>query len=441
MPTFCTVKRALAAFVIDGPDEGFEPDRIRVQGQVTFTPVLGKGDAVTMVEDGEPVTVVPHPIEARINDGQIMHRGRVGVDLLAGGPQMNPPQLVWKATFANLQSGGTPFSLRPVQFVAKPGGSVDLTLVAPAANVPNGVSRGPGGAALTDILVDGSELVVIVTDEDGERELTRLPLDDIVRAEADAAAGLAAQGVKDDLAAELGDAAESASDANASAQAAAQSASDAAGSAQSAHDDAELTADDRRQTGEDRAQAFTHRQSAGSSASNAADSRDAAAQSASAAAQSASDAGDAETAAKEHSDQAAIEADRAEAAADGVDAAVDSAAQNAAAAAADGVRDEFTGLRDSAEGHAQAAGDAASTATSAAGSAAAGVRAELSDIASAVAEDAEAAGESAATATGAATAASNEADRAAAQIRMFQVVNELPDPMEDGVIYAVRKDA
>ncbi|MGO1991611.1 MAG: hypothetical protein ACTH2Y_07265 [Corynebacterium sp.] len=193
MAEFCTVKRAVAAYVVDGPDDDTDPDRLPVQGQLTLTPVLGGGDAVTMVEDGAHVTVVPRPIDARISDGVILHRGREGVRLLAGGDQMNPPRLVWKATFANMQAGGWSFKLSPIVFEVVPGGEVDLSLVAPVANVPEGITRGPAGTSLHDIVPEGGELVVTVSDEAGVRELRRIPLDDVVRAEADAAAHAAAE--------------------------------------------------------------------------------------------------------------------------------------------------------------------------------------------------------------------------------------------------------
>ncbi|MGP9720083.1 hypothetical protein [Corynebacterium sp. AOP40-4SA-5] len=193
MAEFCTVKRAVAAYVVDGPDDDTDPDRLPVQGQLTLTPVLGGGDAVTMVEDGAHVTVVPRPIDARISDGVILHRGREGVRLLAGGDQMNPPRLVWKATFANMQAGGWSFKLSPIVFEVVPGGEVDLSLVAPVANVPEGITRGPAGTSLHDIVPEGGELVVTVSDEAGVRELRRIPLDDVVRAEADAAANAAAE--------------------------------------------------------------------------------------------------------------------------------------------------------------------------------------------------------------------------------------------------------
>ena len=312
MAEFCMVKRAMHAFQVDGPDEDADPDLVMVQGKITFTPLLGKGDVITMVEDGQPVSVVPRPITARVSNGLIMHRGREGVRLLAGGTQMRPEQIRYRASFSEMQAGGWAFTVRNVDFVAKPGGEVDLTLVGPVANMPDGNNRGPMGAGITDVHVDGSELVVIVTDEDGSRELSRLPLDDIVRSEADAAAKVAADAVRDDLAATLGDAGESAAAADASAKAAATSARESADSAtaaagsasdavtaqKAASDAAEKTAADRVQTGADRVATGEYR---------------------TAAAQSATTAEGAASTATSEADRATTEADRAQAAADSVD--------------------------------------------------------------------------------------------------------------------------
>lgn len=325
MAEFCTVKRALHAYQVDGPDEDADPDMVMVQGKITFTPLLGKGDVITMVEDGQPVSVVPRPITARVSNGVIMHRGREGVRLLAGGVQMRPEQIRYRASFSEMQAGGWAFTVRNVDFVAKPGGEVDLTLVGPVANMPDGNNRGPMGAGITDVHVDGSELVVIVTDEDGSRELSRLPLDDVVRAEADAAAKVAADAVRDDLAATLGDAGESAAAADASAKAAAASAKGSADSATaaagSASDAGTAKADAETAQGKveaaqgkaeeaaaaaasDRLAAGAARDAAQSARSAAEDARDAAASSASSAA---SDADRAEAAA-ELSDGAAVKA-------------------------------------------------------------------------------------------------------------------------------------
>ncbi|AEK36236.1 hypothetical protein CVAR_0884 [Corynebacterium variabile DSM 44702] len=229
MVEFCTIKRALAAYRADGADDGTDPDKVAVQGKVTLTPVLSTG-AVTMYEDGALVTVPLQSMEARIQNGKVRYRGAEGIRVVAGGQGMNPKTIVYKATFTEMQAGGWSFKLPAIQFEAVPGGEVDLTLVAPAPNAPDGVVRGPAGTSISDVLVEGTDLVVMVTDESGTRELSRLPLDDVVRAEAQAAA----QSVKDELAAELGDASESASKAKAEADRATEQASAASGSADAA---------------------------------------------------------------------------------------------------------------------------------------------------------------------------------------------------------------
>lgn len=145
MAEYTLVKRAVAAYHLDGPDDNDEPDRKPVNGRVTFTPLLKKGEAVSMVEDGHPVTIMPLPIEVSISDGTIFHRGIEGVKLLAGGVEMDPPVLTWRATFSHMQSDGVGFTLAPVVFDAVPGGEVDLTLAAPSVGAPAGSIRGPQG--------------------------------------------------------------------------------------------------------------------------------------------------------------------------------------------------------------------------------------------------------------------------------------------------------
>ena len=307
MVEFCTIKRALAAYRADGADDDTDPDRVAVQGKVTLTPVLSTG-AVTMYEDGALVTVPLQSMEARIQNGKVRYRGAEGIRVVAGGQGMNPETIVYKATFSEMQAGGWSFKLPAIQFEAVPGGEVDLTLVAPAPNAPDGIVRGPAGTSISDVLVEGTDLVVMVTDESGTRELSRLPLDDVVRAEAEAVG----QAVKDELAAELGDASESASKAKAEADRATGQASAAAGSADAARADATATAADRVKTtadvsatAADRVQTGQDRTATGQARSQTWASADKAAASA--------------TTATTEAGRAKNEADRAQAAADSVD--------------------------------------------------------------------------------------------------------------------------
>ena len=307
MAEFCTIKRALAAYRADGADDDTDPDKVAVQGKVTLTPVLSTG-AVTMYEDGALVTVPLQSMEARIQNGKVRYRGAEGIRVVAGGQGMNPETIVYKATFSEMQAGGWSFKLPSIQFEAVPGGEVDLTLVAPAPNAPDGVVRGPAGTSISDVLVEGTDLVVMVTDESGTRELSRLPLDDVVAAEAQAAA----QSVKDELAGELGDASESASKAKAEADRATGQASAAAGSADAARADAVATAADRVKTTADATATAADR------VATAAD-RTATGQARSQTWAAADKAAGSATTATTQADRAKSEADRAHAAADSVD--------------------------------------------------------------------------------------------------------------------------
>ena len=208
---FTLVRRAISLAVIDGPDAGDNPDILQAQGSVLFEPVIKKGDSIQVQTRDGSETYALAPIECPINDGIISHRGQDGVKLPAGGEAANPSLIRWKATFSRMQAGGKSFTLAPVIFDAIPGGEIDLTMVAPVAGAPEGVVRGPRGTSLESIIVDGSELVFTAVDDAGSFEIARIPLDEMVRAEADAAAAAAVDGVETVLAATV-DAANAARD-------------------------------------------------------------------------------------------------------------------------------------------------------------------------------------------------------------------------------------
>ena len=142
---YTTVKRAVRAVHVDGPDDDRAPEIVQVHGEVTFYPVMGEGEGVQVETAEGPVTVVLTPITVRISDGLIMHRGGVGVQLFAGGEGAVPSLIRWRAVFRGLQSQGVPLKLRDVVFDAAPGSEVDLTAVAPLANLPEPIVRGPRG--------------------------------------------------------------------------------------------------------------------------------------------------------------------------------------------------------------------------------------------------------------------------------------------------------
>lgn len=220
---YTRVKRAVSAVVIDGADSDANPDFVKVNGNVTFTPLLKAGDVVQYAGPKGPESLVLAPIECRISDGIIMHRGQEGVYLAAGGEGVQPDVIQWKAEFSHMQANGWAFTLKPVMFDAVPGGEVDLTLVSPIAGASEPIVRGPAGVGLKSITVEGSELVVTVTSEAGTYVMTRIPLEDVVRAEADQAVASVQAAIK----ADVDKAVESAAAAKESEDVAAKSASDA----------------------------------------------------------------------------------------------------------------------------------------------------------------------------------------------------------------------
>ena len=193
---YTRVRRAVSAVVIDSWDKDRDPEHIKVNGRVTFTPLLKAGDVVQWAGPNGPESLVLAPIECRISDGIIMHRGGEGIYLAAGGKGCEPSLIQWKAEFSGMQAGGWAFKLKPVMFDAVPDGEVDLTMVAPVAGASEPIVRGPAGTGIDKIFVKGSELVITARSEAGTFEMARIPLEDVVKAEAAAAAKSAANSAK-----------------------------------------------------------------------------------------------------------------------------------------------------------------------------------------------------------------------------------------------------
>lgn len=190
---YTRVRRAVSAVVIDSWDEDRDPEHIKVNGRVTFTPLLKDGDVVQWAGPKGPESLVLAPIECRISDGIIMHRGGEGIYLAAGGEGCEPSLIQWKATFSSMQAGGWAFKLKPVMFDAVPDGEVDLTMVAPVAGASEPIVRGPAGTGIDKIRVEKGELVITARSEAGTFEMARIPLEDVVKAEAKTAAELASK--------------------------------------------------------------------------------------------------------------------------------------------------------------------------------------------------------------------------------------------------------
>lgn len=372
---YTRVRRAVSAVVIDSWDEDRNPEHIKVSGNVTFTPLLKDGDVVQWAGPNGPESLVLAPIQCRISDGIIMHRGGEGVYLAAGGKGCEPDLIQWKATFSNMQAGGWAFKLKPVMFDAVPDGEVDLTMVAPVAGASEPIVRGPAGTGIDNIKVDGAELVITARSEAGVFEMARIPLEDVVKAEAAAAAKSAADSVRTEFTT-------AASNASASAKSAATSTQTATTKAREATTQA--------------ANAKTSASSAKTSETNAANSASAAAKSAWQAAGSATTATTSAQTATSKAGEATTQAAN---------------AANSAGAA----KTSETNALSSANAAKSSASSAATSETNAASSASAAKSSasSASSSASKAATSERNAGESATTAATSASSAKSDADRAA----------------------------
>lgn len=137
---YCLIKQNLASLVADSSDDSDRyPDVAQISGQVTFTPTTPQGQTYKIKgEDGELYTVPVTAITARIEDGKIMHEGKEGVYVFAGGEASNPKRVVYRASYSGLRAGsrGGAIALNAVTFEAVPGGEIDLTTVTPVSGTP-----------------------------------------------------------------------------------------------------------------------------------------------------------------------------------------------------------------------------------------------------------------------------------------------------------------
>lgn len=378
---YTRVRRAVSAVVIDSWDEDRNPEHIKVNGNVTFRPLLNDGDVVQWAGPNGPESLVLAPIQCRISDGIIMHRGGEGVYLAAGGKGCEPDLIQWKAEFSSMQAGGWSFKLKPVMFDAVPDGEVDLTMVAPVAGASEPIVRGPAGTGIDNIKVDGAELVITARSEAGVFEMARIPLEDVVKAEADAAAKSAADNVRSEFTTAATSAKDSATAAAESAKAATAKAGEASTQATNAKTSATAA-----KTSETNAAS-----SASSAATNAAKAEGSATTASTSAQTATSKAGEATTQAVNAANSAGAAKTSETNALSSANAAKSS--ESSAAASESSAKDSATAAKDSASSASSSASNAATSEGNAA-------------------KSASAAASSASQASGSAASAKQEADRA-----------------------------
>lgn len=361
---YTRVRRAVSAVVIDSWDEDRNPEHIKVNGNVTFTPLLNDGDVVQWAGPNGPESLVLAPIQCRISDGIIMHRGGEGVYLAAGGKGCEPDLIQWKAEFSSMQAGGWAFKLKPVMFDAVPDGEVDLTMVAPVAGASEPIVRGPAGTGIDNIKVDGAELVIIARSEAGVFEMARIPLEDVVKAEADAAAKSAADNVRTEFNTAATSAKDSATAAAASAKTATTKAGEATTQAANAKTSASAAKTSETNAANSASAAATNAAKAEGSATTAATSAQTATSKANEANTQAANAANSAGAAKTSETNALLSANAAKNSESSA-----KTSENNAASSASGAKSSASAASSSASNAATSEGNAAKSASAAAGSA------------------------------------------------------------------------
>lgn len=155
MVEFCLVTHRMGAFIEDSDaDLDRKPDYMAINGQVTLTPRMARGDAVLVTDDDGVRTVPVMPIVASIVNGVLTHEGEPGVYVFAGGPNSNPEKIVYTVTYSALTAGKHKIALRSTSFEAIPGGEVDLAgLIPVAGTIGAGITRGEPGESPR--IVDG----------------------------------------------------------------------------------------------------------------------------------------------------------------------------------------------------------------------------------------------------------------------------------------------
>lgn len=130
--SFFTVTGKLVKATLDSADGDTDPDSVALQGQVTFSPEIGKrlsngtlagGGRITVASATPPLIVVVDPVPVVLDVN-----GAFSVKLLApDDPDISPSGWSWTCTFA--LTGAT---IKAFSFTGEAGSTVDLATVVPA---------------------------------------------------------------------------------------------------------------------------------------------------------------------------------------------------------------------------------------------------------------------------------------------------------------------
>ena len=115
-----------------------------ITGKVRFTPLLGSGDS-WQVNEGE-FTVPAISVTADITDGVLTYDGKPGIDLFAAGADSTPGRVIYRVDYQSVKSDGHLARMKSFNFVAVPGGEVNLAEVMPVAGDDGQTEPVVGGA-------------------------------------------------------------------------------------------------------------------------------------------------------------------------------------------------------------------------------------------------------------------------------------------------------
>lgn len=185
MPKFRTLTGQFAAYIQDGPDPDITPDRLPMDGTVTFTPVY-TGGVIAFPKLVPPEFARPETIRAKIVGGETFVEVASGTE---ESPTLQPLSLMvtvddeatqtwsWRAEFSNMRvfGGNGELSIPAWSFRVPDGsGPVDLTELVPLKSGGSvDVTKGPRGAGLENITAVDGQLVFEYTD--GEETTVPIP--------------------------------------------------------------------------------------------------------------------------------------------------------------------------------------------------------------------------------------------------------------------------
>lgn len=159
--------------VLDGVDPDDYPDLDMLEGTVTFTPNLPRGEMIKFQNIAEPYSLRPLNRKVPIAGGVFNDQNRPYIKLEAPGMAFaNPIDWNWRVDF-DLYYKGAPVPVTGFSFTGDPDSEVDLTNVMPGQDPLTGISitRGPRGNSIDSVTVQNGDTFVFSLDDEFDTSL------------------------------------------------------------------------------------------------------------------------------------------------------------------------------------------------------------------------------------------------------------------------------